>query len=156
MERITYQELPSEFVTGLLKNQQYVDNSGISHSLLHLIKMRVSQINSCAYCIDMHLKEGLADGETALRLISLTAWRETPYYTPQEQAVLAFAERLTKLPADEHSDDIHDALSKYFSKHEIGLLTFAIIQINSWNRIVRSFGSVPGKYEVKRKVSAVA
>jgi alkylhydroperoxidase family enzyme len=66
--------------------------------------------------------------------------------------VLAFAERLTRLPADEHSDDIHDALLKYFSKHEIAILTLAIIQINSWNRLVRSFGSVPGKYEVKKQV----
>jgi AhpD family alkylhydroperoxidase len=152
MERITYQELPPEFLAGLVKGQHFVDTSDLDHTLLHLIKMRVSQINSCAYCIDMHLKEGLANGETALRLISLTAWRETPYYTPKEEAVLAFAERLTRLPADEHSDDIHDALSKYFSKHEIAILTLAIIQINSWNRLVRSFGSVPGKYEVKKQV----
>lgn len=155
MERITYQELPSDFLSALLKGQHYVDTSGLDHTLLHLIKMRVSQINSCAYCIDMHLKEGLADGETALRLISLTAWRETPYYTPKEEAVLTFAERLTKLPADEHSDDIHDELQKYFSKKEIGMLTLAIVQINSWNRIVRSFGSVPGKYEAKKKVSVM-
>jgi AhpD family alkylhydroperoxidase len=154
MERISFQELPAEFLSGLVKGQHYVDNSSIDHTLLHLIKMRVSQINSCAFCIDMHLKEGIADGDTALRLISLTAWRETPYYTPKEEAVLAFAERLTKLPADEHSDDIHDALSKHFSKQEIALLTLAVIQINSWNRIVRSFGSVAGKHEVKRKVSA--
>ncbi|HEY0652016.1 MAG TPA: carboxymuconolactone decarboxylase family protein [Chryseosolibacter sp.] len=154
MERITYQELPSDFLSALLKGQHYVDTSGIDHTLLHLIKMRVSQINSCAYCIDMHLKEGLADGETVLRLISLTAWRETPYYTPKEQAVLAFAEVLTKLPPDVHSDNIHDELDKHFSKVEIGLLTLAIIQINSWNRIVRSFGFVPGKYEVKKKVAA--
>lgn len=154
MERITYQELPSDFLAALLKGQHYVDTSSINHTLLHLIKMRVSQINSCAYCIDMHLKEGLADGETALRLISLTAWRETPYYTPKEEAVLAFAEKLTRLPADEHSDDIHEELSKYFSKQEIALITLAIIQINSWNRLVRSFGSVPGKYEVKKKEKA--
>lgn len=153
MERISFQDLPADFLSALLKGQHYVDTSSIDHTLLHLIKMRVSQINSCAYCIDMHLKEGTADGETALRLISLTAWRETPYYTPKEQAVLAFAERLTKLPADEHSDDIHDELVKYFSKQEIALLTLAIIQINSWNRLVRSFGNVPGKYEVKKKAS---
>jgi len=104
----------------------------------------------------MHLKEGLAAGESALRLISLTAWRETPYYTPKEQAVLAFAERLTKLPPDEHSHDIHDALSKHFSKQEIALLTLAVIQINSWNRLTRSFGSVPGKYEVKKKAAVLS
>ena len=154
MERISYQELPADFLSALLKGEHYVNTSGIDHKLLHLIKMRASQINSCAYCIDMHFKEGLADGETALRLISLTAWRETPYYSPKEQAVLSFVERLTKLPADEHSDDIHHDLSKHFSKKEIGMLTLAIIQINSWNRLVRSFGNVPGKYEVKSKVAA--
>ncbi|WP_254154280.1 carboxymuconolactone decarboxylase family protein [Chryseosolibacter indicus] len=155
MERISYKELPQGFLNGLLAGQEYIDNAGLDFSLLELIRMRVSQINSCAYCLDMHFKEGLAHGETALRLISVSAWRETPYYTPKEQAVLAFAERLTRLPAEEHSDDIHNELSKYFSKREIALLTLAIIQINSWNRLVRSFGTVPGKYEVKKKVNAL-
>jgi AhpD family alkylhydroperoxidase len=116
--------------------------------------LRVSQINSCAYCIDMHLKEGIEAGETPLRLVSVSAWRETPYYSPKEQAVLAFAETLTRLPEEQHSDHIHDELNKYFSKEEIAKLTLAVIQINSWNRFVRSFGSVPGNHQVKQKVTA--
>ena len=102
----------------------------------------------------MDFKEGIADGETPLRLISVSAWRETPYYSPLEQAVLAFAETLTRLPEEQHSDHIHDELNKYFDKQEIAKLTLAIVQINSWNRIVRSFGTTPGNYEPKHKVAA--
>ena len=130
--------------------QDYVDNSGLDHRLLELLRFRVSQINSCAYCLDMHFKEAVEAGETPLRLFSLSAWRETPYYTPREEAVLAFAETLTELPADERSDDIHDELNKYFSKQEIANLTLAVVVINGWNRITRSFGSVPGKYKTAR------
>ena len=138
----------------MLKTQEYVDNSGLDEKLLHLIRMRVSQINSCAYCLDMHFKEGIEDGETPLRLISVSAWRETPYYTPQEQAVLAFAETITRLPEEHASDHIHDELNKYYDKQEIANLTLAIVQINSWNRIVRSFGTTPGNYVPKRKAVA--
>jgi AhpD family alkylhydroperoxidase len=155
MERISYKELPHGFLTPLLKVQEYVNNSGLEFSILELVRMRVSQINSCAYCLDMHLKEGVHGGETPLRLISVSAWRETSYYTPKEQAALAFAETLTRLPADEHSDHIHDDLKKHFTKEEIAHLTLAIIQINSWNRMVRSFGTVAGNYQVQSKAAVV-
>jgi AhpD family alkylhydroperoxidase len=138
----------------LLQAQDYVENSGLDKKLILLIKMRVSQINSCAYCLDMHSKDGIAEGETVQRLVSLDAWRETSYYTPKEQAVLAFAETLTHLPAEESSDHIHDELNKYFSKEEIAKITLAVVQINSWNRIVRSFGPVAGSYQPKHKVVA--
>jgi len=154
MERIKYNEAPPKILQVLLQVQHYVDNCGLDIKLLELIRMRVSQINSCAYCLDMHFKEGIEAGETPLRLISVSAWRETPYYTPKEQAVLEFAETLTHLPAEQHSDRIHDELNKYFSKEEIANLTLAIVQINSWNRIVRSFGPVPGNYQPKPKVAA--
>ncbi len=154
MERISYKDLPQGLMQVMLNAQEYVDNSGLDTKLLHLIKMRVSQINSCAYCIDMHFKEGIEDGETPLRLVSLAAWRETTYYTPQEQAVLAFAETLTRLPEEQHSDHIHDELNKYFSKEEIAHLTLAVVQINSWNRIVRSFGTVAGNYQPRQKATA--
>jgi len=140
----------------MLNVQQYVDNAGLDHRLLGLLRMRVSQINSCAYCLDMHYKEGIEAGESALRLISVSAWREAPYYSPKEQAVLAFAEHLTKMPDDESSEGLHDELLKYFSKPEIAYLTLAIVQINSWNRIVRSFGTVAGNYQVKKKEGSYA
>jgi AhpD family alkylhydroperoxidase len=148
MERITYKEAPAGMLNALLQVQQYVDKSGLDKKLLHLIRMRVSQINSCAYCLDMHFKEGIHDGDTPLRLFSVSAWRETPYYTPQEQAVLEFAEVLTHLPQEQHSDHIHDELNKYFSKQEIAHLTLAVVMINNWNRLVRSFGTTPGNYQV--------
>lgn len=153
MERISYGDASPKLFPVLLKVQEYVDNCGIDPKLLHLLRMRVSQINSCAYCLDMHFKEGIEDGETPLRLVSVSAWRETPYYTPEEQAVLAFAETLTRLPEEQHSHHIHDELNKYYNKEEIANLTVAITQINTWNRIVRSFGTVPGKYQPKPKVA---
>lgn len=156
MERISYKDLPDGFRTGLTTSQDYLDNCGLDFNLLELVRMRVSQINSCAYCLDMHFKEGVHNGESALRLISVSAWRETKYYSPKEQAVLAFAERLTHMRAEEHSDDIHDELSKYFSKQEIANLTLAVIQINAWNRLVRSFGNVAGKHVVKTKKTSVS
>ena len=148
MERISFIEAPAGAYQAMKHLQDYVDNCGLDHRLLELIRFRVSQINSCAYCLDMHFKEAVEMGETPLRLLSLSAWRETPYYSPKEEAVLAFAETLTKLPADERSDDIHDELNKYFSKQEIANLTMAIVVINGWNRITRSFGTVPGKYKM--------
>ena len=147
MERISFTEAPAGAFHAMKQLQDYVDNCGLDHGLLELLRFRVSQINSCAYCLDMHFKEAVEAGETPLRLFSLSAWRETPYYTPKEEAVLAFAETLTKLPADERSDNIHDELNKYFSKQEIANLTLAVVVINGWNRVTRSFGTIPGKYK---------
>ena len=155
MERISFNELPDGFLKVLLQVQQYVDHSGLDNRLLHLLRFRVSQINNCAYCLDMHYKEATHEGETPLRLISLSAWRETPYYSQKEQAVLAFAELLTKMPPDENSDHIHDELAKHFTKAEIANLTLAVIQINSWNRLVRSAGTVPGNYKVQSRAALV-
>jgi AhpD family alkylhydroperoxidase len=154
MERISYAEAPEGLFGALRQVQNYVDNSGLDIKLLDLIRMRVSQINSCAYCLDMHYKEAIHAGETPQRLVSVSAWRETSYYSPREKAALAFAERLTRLPEEEHSDDIHDELEKHFTKQEIAHITLAVIQINSWNRLVRSFGTVAGNYQVKAKSTA--
>jgi len=147
MERITFKDAQGVY-NALRQGQDYVDNCGLDVELKKLIQFRVSLINSCAYCLDMHYKEAMHAGIDPIKLISVSAWRETPYYTPKEQAVLAFAEHLTHLPAEESSDTIHDELNKYFTKEEIANLTLAVIQINSWNRLTRSFGAVPGKYKV--------
>ena len=155
MQRISYNELPEGFLSTLLNVQAYVENSGLDHSLLKLIKMRVSQINGCAYCIDMHFKDAIAAGETAQRLISVGVWRDAPYYSEKEKAVLAFAERLTRLNPEEDSSDIHDGLLPHFSKQEIALLTLAITQINTWNRVVRSTGIVAGTYKTKETAAAL-
>jgi AhpD family alkylhydroperoxidase len=147
MERISFKEASGVY-NALRVGQDYVDQCGLDYKMLKLVRLRVSQINSCAYCLDMHYKEAIHAGETPLRIISVSAWRETSYYTPQERAALAFAEILTHMPAEENSDSIHDELNKYFSKEEIANLTMAIVQINSWNRLVRSFGPEPGLYKV--------
>jgi AhpD family alkylhydroperoxidase len=147
MERISFKDAAGVY-NALKQGQNYVDQCGLDFKLLELIRMRVSQINSCAYCLDMHYKEAIHAGEDPIRLISVSAWRETNYYSPQEQAVLAFAEHLTHMPAEVHSDHLHDELNKYFTKEEIANITMAIIQINSWNRLTRSFGSVAGHYKV--------
>ncbi|MNX48220.1 hypothetical protein D3C86_787960 [compost metagenome] len=94
----------------------------------------------------MHSKEALRAGETFQRLISISAWREAPYYTPKERAVLEFAELLTYMKADVEADEIHEVLLNHFNKQEIANLTLAIAQINSWNRIVKSTGAVAGNY----------
>lgn len=154
MERITFNDAAGVYAA-LRKGQDYVDNCGLEKELVKLIQFRVSQINSCAYCLDMHYKEAMHEGIDPIKLISVSAWREAPYYSPKEQAVLAFAEVLTHMAPEQHSHDIHHELSKYFSKAEIANLTIAIIQINSWNRLTRSFGSVAGKYKVSDKKLAV-
>src|SRR5687767_6502273 len=150
MERITFKEAGGVYAA-LRKGQDYVDNCGLDKELIKLIQFRVSQINSCAFCLDMHYKEAMHAAMDPIKLISVSAWREAPYYSLKEQAVLAFAEHLTHMHPEQHSDDIHDELLKYFSKEEIANLTMAVIQINSWNRKVRSFGSVAGRYKVSGK-----
>ncbi|MDP4283685.1 MAG: carboxymuconolactone decarboxylase family protein [Bacteroidota bacterium] len=149
MERISFNEAPHDMLQVMRNVEQYVNKSSLDKKLLELLRFRVSQINSCAYCLDMHFKEAMHAGEDAKRLYSLSAWRETPYYSLKEQAALAFAETLTRLPADEKSDHIHHELLQYFSKEEIAFLTLAIAQINSWNRLTRSFGTIPGNYKVR-------
>ncbi|GGG81816.1 hypothetical protein GCM10007415_13180 [Parapedobacter pyrenivorans] len=148
-ERIHMTDYPTGLLEGMRKTQDYLEQSGLDQGLLELLYMRVSQINSCAYCIDMHYKKGIHYGETTLRLISVSAWRETPYYSEKEQAVLEFAEKLTHMPAEEHSDDLHLALLEHFNKQEIAILSLAVAQINSWNRLMRSFGAVPGKFKTE-------
>ncbi|HYE55435.1 MAG TPA: carboxymuconolactone decarboxylase family protein [Chitinophagaceae bacterium] len=154
MERVTPREAPGVYAA-LLKGQEYVDHCGLDPKLIALINFRVSQINSCAYCLDMHYKEAIHEGEGPIKVISVSAWREAPYYTPKEQAALAFAEHLTHMPAEQSSHGIHDELLKHFTKEEIINLTMVVIQINSWNRLVRSFGPIPGKYKAGDKKAAV-
>lgn len=131
--------------------QAFIYGSGLDKKLVKLIQMRVSQINSCAYCIDMHYKEAVHAGEDPVRLLSLSAWRDATCYTLKEQAVLAFAEHLTHMPAETHTTHLHDDLLNFFEKPEIAVITLTIAQINSWNRLVRSFGPEAGSYSVKDK-----
>ncbi len=134
-------------VEAMLGLEKYVINSGLEKSLLHLVKMRASQINGCAYCLDMHSKDARAGGETEQRLYALNAWRETPFYSERERAALAWTESLTQI-ADSHApDEAYQVVCNEFSEKELVALTLAIVAINGWNRIAIGFRAVPGTYQ---------
>ncbi len=146
--RIAFTDASKGLLDGLFKTEMYLKKSGIDHKLQELIKYRVSQINGCAYCLDMHHKEAIALGETEQRLYSLAAWRECPYYSAEERAALAYAEAVTNLHHHGLTDALFEELSQHFSKAAIADLTLAIANINSWNRLNISFRPVPGGYKV--------
>ena len=125
----------------------FVRASGLEPTLLHLVRMRVSQINGCAYCLDMHSKDARAEGETEQRLYALDAWRETPFYSERERAALAWTEALTLIRKTHAPDDVYEEMRKHFDAEEQVLLTAAIVAINSWNRIAIGFRAVPGAYQ---------
>jgi len=130
-----------------------VDASGLEHSLLHLIRMRVSQINGCGFCLDMHSKEARHAGETEQRLYLLQVWREAPIYSARERAALAWAEAVTKLGEHGVSDEVYSQVAAEFKEQELAALTLAIIEINGWNRIAIPFQTVPGNYRVAERAS---
>jgi AhpD family alkylhydroperoxidase len=126
-----------------------VHSSGLEHSLLLLVKMRVSQINGCGYCLDMHSKDARAEGETEQRLYLLQVWREaSQLYSERERAALAWAEAVTKLEDGHVHDGVYAQASAQFNESELAALTLAIVEINGWNRISISFNAVPGNYVV--------
>ncbi|MDJ1499429.1 carboxymuconolactone decarboxylase family protein [Xanthocytophaga agilis] len=145
--RISFQEAPKGFMDGLMKTHLYLKKSGLDAKLIELINFRVSQINECAYCLDMHYKDAIQLGESEQRLYSLATWRETPYYSKAERAALAYTESLTRLNNHESAEKEWEELSIYFSTTDIANLTLAITQINTWNRLNRAFGTVPGNYQ---------
>ncbi|PCI04820.1 MAG: carboxymuconolactone decarboxylase [Flavobacteriaceae bacterium] len=151
MERITHQEMPTEMMTHLMAMEHYVNKSFKDLQLLELMRLRVAQINKCAYCIDMHYKELKHCGETELRINMLFVWSETSFFTEKEKCVLAFTEALTNISNREISDTLYKALSCYFTTQEICNLTVAIAQINTWTRLVRTFKFTPGLYKVAGK-----
>jgi AhpD family alkylhydroperoxidase len=143
-QRLTFQETPREVLDVLMTAENYLNASGLDHKLLELMKYRVSQINGCARCLDIHHKEAIKLGETEQRLHTVAAWRDCTYYTDKERAVLAFAEALTKISEEDIDDELYNTLSELFSKREIVDLTLAVTQINTWNRLNRTFRMGPG------------
>lgn len=126
----------------------YLEKSGIEDNLLHLLYFRVSQINGCAFCLDMHSKDLRANGETEQRLYMIAAWREAPVYTDRERAALAWAEAVTTLPNSDVPDDVYEDVSKHFTETELVDLTLAITTINTFNRINVAFRTPGGNYQV--------
>lgn len=145
--RLNYSEVAPEALKAMHGLEKYVHGSGLERSLYELVKIRASQINGCAYCIDMHTKDARKAGETEQRLYALSAWRETPFYSPRERAALAWTESLTLISENEVPDSIYESVREQFDEKEIVALSMAIVAINGWNRLAIGFRTVPGTYE---------
>ena len=130
----------------MLDMEAYLAKSSIVRPLLHLIKMRVSQINGCAYCLDMHSKDARNEGETEQRLYALDAWRETPFYSTRERAALAWAETLTWVAQTRVPDAEFEAARSEFSESDLVDLSLAVVAINGWNRLCVGFRAQAGNY----------
>jgi AhpD family alkylhydroperoxidase len=148
--RIDYLKSGRGVVEAMLGLEKYLHQSGLEEKLVDLIKLRVSQINGCAYCIDMHWKDLRGLGETEQRLYGLDAWEESPYYTDRERAALAWAEAVTNIKETHAPDDVYQETRKHFNEKELADLTLAISAINAWNRLAISARSVPGLYQPAR------
>jgi AhpD family alkylhydroperoxidase len=145
--RIDYKAAPSSALQALSAIDRYVRQSGLEPALVELVKMRASQINGCAYCLDMHSKDARAAGESEQRLYALSAWRETPFFTDRERAALEWTEAVTLVSQDHVPDDVFEDVRRHFTEVELINLTLAVIGINSWNRVAVSFRAVPGTYQ---------
>ncbi len=146
-QRIDYQNVSRGALAAMYGVEKYVRASGLDHALAELVKVRVSQINGCAFCIDMHWKDARAAGETEQRLYSLSAWREAPFYSDRERAALEWAESVTLVAETHVPDDVYARVREHFDEAELVNLTMAVVAINSWNRLAISFRTVPGTYE---------
>jgi AhpD family alkylhydroperoxidase len=124
-----------------------VDASSVERSLLELVSVRTSQINGCAYCIDMHTKDARAMGETEQRLYALNAWCEAPFFTDRERAALEWAEAITRVAETHVPDDVYDRVRRHFDEPQLVTLTFAAVATNAWNRLVLSFRVPAGTYQ---------
>lgn len=134
-------------INALRELETYLHGCGLEPSLLELVKMRASQINGCAYCLDMHSKDARAAGETEQRLYTLDGWHETPFFSARERAALEWTESLTRV-ADTHvPDEVHARVSKHFTDEELLSLTLAVVAINGWNRLAISSRVEPGTYK---------
>ena len=147
-QRINSYEKGQGVLQAMFAAGKYLSKSSIEKPLSELVFMRVSQINGCAYCLDMHSKDLRAAGETEQRLYMLSAWRESPVYTERERAALAWAEAVTLVTEGHISDEVYEEARKEFSEQELIDLTFAVATINSWNRLNIAFRTEAGGYKV--------
>jgi AhpD family alkylhydroperoxidase len=154
--RIDFHTVSPRALQAMLGLQNYVNNSGLEYSLLELVKMRASQINGCAYCLDMHTKDALAAGETAQRLFLLDAWRETSLYSERERAALEWTESLTRVSEDHVPDDVFALARAHFSEEELVNLSLAVVAINGWNRLMIGFRADAGSYQLPQTTAARA
>jgi AhpD family alkylhydroperoxidase len=139
--------MKSSLTAAMIALQRQVEASGLEHSTLELVKIRASQINGCAYCLDMHTKDAIALGEDPQRLHVLPAWREAPWYSERERAALALTEAMTRLTPGGVPDDVFAAAAAVFTEHELAGVIWAVTVINAWNRIAITSRMEPGHYQ---------
>ena len=151
--RIDVRKYISSNLTQALLKLSFESQKRLEHSLLKLVEIRASQINGCAYCLDMHTKDARAAGETEQRIYALSAWRETPFFTDRERAALEWTEAVTLVAETRVPDDVYEQVRQQFSEEELVELTFAVIVINSWNRLQVSFRPHVGDYQPKAVVA---
>ena len=152
--RIDYLKSARGAYHAMLGIEHYLQQCGLEESLQNLIKLRVSQINGCAYCIDMHWKDLRAAGEAEQRLYGLDAWEESPYYTDRERAALSWAESVTNIQEGHVPDEVFERVKEFFNDKELADLTLAVTAINSWNRLSIAARTVPGTYQPAKKQGA--
>ena len=145
--RIHFPKVAPEAYMAMRGLEAYLRQSGLEQSLLELVKTRASQLNGCAYCIDMHTKDARAHGETEQRLYALSAWRESPFFTERERAALAWTELVTLIADGPIEDEDYEDVRRYFDEKALVDLTLAIVAINGWNRLSIAFATVPGTYQ---------
>ena len=152
--RIDYRKFAQGALNPMLALEKYIAESGLEPKLVHLVKMRASQINGCAYCLDMHSIDARAAGESEQRLYALDAWRETPFFTDRERAALAWTEAVTLIAQTHAPDEVYADLQKQFTEKEIVDLTLVVGTINLWNRLAISTRAVPGHYKSAKAASS--
>lgn len=146
-QRIDYQKQSPELFKKLLTFSLALNESMIEQSIRHLVDLRASQINGCAFCVDMHIKEATIHSERPLRLHHVAIWRESTLFSPRERAALEWTEILTRIPAEGVPDDVYDRVRTQLSEKELSDLTFLVMSINAWNRVNVGFRVVPGSYD---------
>ncbi|HET8923087.1 MAG TPA: carboxymuconolactone decarboxylase family protein [Candidatus Acidoferrum sp.] len=146
-ERIHYSKVAPGAYHAMLGLEHYLQECGLEEPLLHLIKLRASQINGCAYCLDMHWKDLRAIGESEQRMYSLDAWRECPYYSERERAALAWTEAVTRVADGHVPDAVYEEVRAHFNEKELADLTLAVAAINAWNRLSIAGRTAPGTYQ---------
>ncbi len=144
--RLDVPQIPPDVFKAMTALETYIGQSGLELSLLDLVKTRASQINHCAFCLDLHTKDARAHGETEQRLYTLPTWREAPFFSERERAALAWTEALTRIAEAYVPDDVYEIARKHFSEKELVDLTLPIVAINAWNRLAIAFRLVPGTY----------
>lgn len=145
-ERIAYAKVTPAAMAAMGGLEEYVRNSDLEPALLDLVRTRASQLNGCAYCVDMHTKDARARGESEQRLYALPVWRETPFFTERERAALAWTDAVTLLSRCRVTDGLYEEARQHFSEKQLVDLTMAVIAINGWNRLSVAFRTVPGTY----------